>query len=346
MRAIVLEELNSPLQLRNLELSKLKFGQVLVRVNVSGICGAQLQEIRGHKGNSGFLPHLLGHEGSGIVEKIGPGVSRVSVGDKVSMHWRQGLGIDAPFPEYFLGRTKVSGGKVTTLSELSITSENRLTVVPHQTPDDLAALLGCAITTALGIVDNEINLKFGETALVVGCGGVGLNLIQALFMKSASRIIGIDKCSEKEELAKSLGADEFIATTDPEYLEKLRAKTFLGLFDVIIDTTGSTDLISSIIPLLSSKGRFIMVGQPSPGSHLSFLADSTFFGTQGKLIKTTQGGSTNPNVDIPNYLQLFFQGKLNYEQTITHRFSLNMVNEAFNVLQSGKSGRIMIDIKE
>ena len=115
----------------------------------------------------------MGHEGCGIVEEIGEGVTTVKVGDKVVMHWRPGSGIEAPFPSYVLDGKSMSSGKCTTLSEYSIVSENRLTTVPQDTPEDLCAILGCALTTAMGIIDNEVDLKFGESVAVIGCGGAG-----------------------------------------------------------------------------------------------------------------------------------------------------------------------------
>ena len=136
MKAAVLETINHPLSIREVELTDLKVGQVLIKIIVSGLCGAQLHEIRGHKGNAKFLPHLMGHEGCGIVESVGPGVTTVKVGDKVVMHWRPGTGIEAPFPSYVLDGKSMSSGKVTTLSEYSIVSENRVTTVPDDTPPE------------------------------------------------------------------------------------------------------------------------------------------------------------------------------------------------------------------
>src|SRR3989338_8354601 len=127
MKAAVLENINSPLTVAEVGLGELSFGQVLVKVLVSGICGAQLQEIGGHKNNAKFVPHLLGHEGCGIVEEVGPGVTKVKKGDKVVMHWRKGDGIESDFPSYTYKSKKMSSGKVTTLSEYSIVSENKLT---------------------------------------------------------------------------------------------------------------------------------------------------------------------------------------------------------------------------
>ena len=122
MKSAVLERINHPLAIREVELSELEVGQVLVKVLVSGLCGAQLHEIRGHKGNEKFLPHPMGHEGCGIVEEVGPGVTTVKVGDKVVMHWRPGSGIESPFPKYLLNDKWMSSGKCTTLSEYSIVS--------------------------------------------------------------------------------------------------------------------------------------------------------------------------------------------------------------------------------
>ena len=145
MKAAILAEVNMPLLVENVRLpARVEYGQVWVRVLVSGICGAQLQEIAGLKGNVEHMPHLLGHEGCGIVEEVGLGVARVKPGDKVVCHWRKAAGIDAPFPWYGWDGEGgvVGGGKVTTLSEKSVVSENRLTPVPADTPPELCALLG------------------------------------------------------------------------------------------------------------------------------------------------------------------------------------------------------------
>jgi Zn-dependent alcohol dehydrogenase len=132
------------------------------------------------KGNEKFMPHLLGHEGCGIVEEIGPGVTKVGLGDKVVMHWRKGSGIESRFfPIYSLRGLPLSGGKVTTLSEYSVVSENRITKVPTKTSNDFVALLGCGLSTGFSVVNKDANVKFGESVLVLGCGGVGLNCILA-----------------------------------------------------------------------------------------------------------------------------------------------------------------------
>ena len=334
MKAAVLEKIDAPLEIRDVELTELKVGQVLVKILVSGLCGAQLHEIRGHKGNAKFLPHLMGHEGCGIVEEVGPGVTTVNVGDKVVMHWRPGTGIEAPFPSYVLDGKSMSSGKVTTLSEYSIVSENRLTTVPQETPEDLCAILGCALTTAMGIIDNEVDLKFGESVAVVGCGGVGLNLIQAAALKSACPIYAIDNNVTKRDLCFTAGASLFTNS-----VSNLDEKV-----DVIIDTTGIPEVISECISKLSGKGRMILVGQPAPGRGVEVMNAVNLFSGMGQSIKATQGGKTNPAEDIPRYVRMHQEGILDVKQFVTHRFKLDQVNEAFDLLKSGDAGRIIIEI--
>lgn len=337
MKAVILKKLNSDLAVDNVELTPLQYGQVLVKNIVSGLCGAQLQEIAGLKGNANFLPHLMGHEGCGIVQEIGAGVATVKVGDKVVMHWRKGEGIEAPFPKYIYEGKEMSSGKVTTLSEYSIVSENRLTAVPQDTPEELCALLGCGLTTALGVVTNEANIKVGESVLIVGAGGVGLNLIQGAKLVSAYPIVAMDIVEEKRNICLEVGATHFVNSKTEDTNQK---------FDVIIDTTGIPEVISNATTYLSGTGRLILVGQPKPTQSLEIPNANKLFDGIGKTIKATQGGKTNPTDDIPRYLNLYKAGLLDINKIITHRFNIDEVNDAFNLLKSGKAGRIIININK
>lgn len=336
MKAAVLVEIDAPLVVKDVELTELKVGQVLVKVLVSGLCGAQLHEIRGHKGNTKFLPHLMGHEGCGVVEAVGDGVTTVKVGDKVVMHWRPGTGIESPFPSYVLDGKSMSSGKVTTLSQYSIVSENRLTTVAQDTPPELCAILGCALTTAMGIIDNEVDLKFGESVAVIGTGGVGLNLIQAAAMKSACPIIAVDNNPTKKQMCLDIGASKFY--TSIHQIE--------GKVDIVIDTTGIPEVISQGISILSNTGRMILVGQPAPGKFVEVTNAVNLFNGIGQSIRATQGGKTNPQEDIPRYIRLHNEGLLDVSKLITHTFTLDQINEAFDLLKSGNAGRIMIKIAE
>ena len=336
MKAAILEKIDAPLAVRDVELTELKFGQVLVKVLVSGLCGAQLHEIRGHKGNARFLPHLMGHEGCGIVEEVGLGVTTVKPGDKVVMHWRLGEGMEAPFPNYVLDGKTISSGKVTTLSEYSIVSENRVTAIPPETPSVLAAMLGCSLTTALGIIDNECDLKFGETLAIIGCGGVGLNLIQAATMRSPLKIYGVDINRKMIDLTYIMGATLFTESIND--IEKS--------IDVIIDTTGIPQVIADAYNKLAPSGRLILVGQPAPGKSVELPNAVSMFDGTGKSVKATQGGGTIPHIDIPRYIDLASRGIISYEQLHTDTFTLDEINEAFDLLKSGSAGRIMVRIND
>lgn len=337
-KAAILTEIDKPLTLSEVETTDLQIGQVLVKILISGLCGAQLQEISGLKGNSKFLPHLMGHEGCGIVEEIGPGVTTVKVGDKVVMHWRKSDGIEANFPTYIYNGNKMSSGKVTTLSEYSVVSENRLTKVPHDSPDELCALLGCGLTTALGVINNDAQVKFGESVLIIGSGGVGLNLIQGAKLASAYPIVALDITNEKRDLSLSVGATQYINITNENLLKSLD-----GLkFDVIVDTTGKVQSIQNCFQLLSNKGRYILVGQPKPGEELLIPNGYKMFDGDGKVFLASQGGKTSPTDDIPRYINLHKAGVLDISKIITHEFQLDEINSAIDLLKSGKAGRIMI----
>ena len=336
MKAAVLEKLNYPLAIREVFPTELLPGQVYVKVLASGLCGAQLHEIRGHRGNEKFLPHLMGHEGCGIVKEVGPGVTTVKEGDKVVMHWRPGSGIESEFPKYHLGEKIISSGKCTTLSEFSIVSENRLTKVPSDTPTVLAAMLGCSLTSAMGIIDNECNLKFGESVAIIGCGGVGLNLIQAAKMKSAYPVYGVDINDKMFDLTHQIGVDIF--TCDLEFIPHK--------VDVILDTTGVPEVISKAFDKLAPSGRLIMVGQPAPGTDLNIFNPLSMFDGQGKSIRASQGGGTKPDEDIPRYIKLANREMLDFNTLHTDTFALDNINDAFDLLKTGNAGRIIIKIGE
>ena len=208
-RAAILVELKQPLVVDEIELPTLGVGQVLVKVLCSGICGSQLGEIDGAKGPDRFLPHLLGHEGGGIVLETGPGVKAVRQDDRVVLHWRKGVGIEADPPKYRWDGKTVNAGWVTTFNEYAVVSENRLTAVPADVDPEIAALMGCAVTTGLGVIVNNAKLSLGESIVVLGTGGVGLNVVQGAALTSAHPIVAVDLVGHHVQHAISvLDADE------------------------------------------------------------------------------------------------------------------------------------------
>jgi S-(hydroxymethyl)glutathione dehydrogenase/alcohol dehydrogenase len=343
MRAAVLRQLNAPLSVEDVGLTELNFGQVLVRVLASGICGAQLAEIRGEKGNERFLPHLLGHEGCGIVEGIGAGVSRVKVGDKVVMHWRKAGGIESPSPSYKIGGELRASGKVTTFSEWSICSENRVTPVPLDTPRELCALIGCGLSTALATVERDAAVRFGESVMIIGLGGLGVNLLRAARLAHAHPIICVDVHESKREVAEAMGAGFINARTDSLRAGLEGAGCGCGC-DVVIETSGNADAICRAVPFVAPSGRFVMVGQPAPGASVSLTNANHFFAGDGKALFATQGGGFRPDEDIPRYLRLWKSGALKIDGIVTHRVSLENINDGLDLVRAGEASRVLVDI--
>ena len=342
MKAALLTAYDSPLVVSDVFLERLDYGQVHVKVLASGICGAQLQEIRGEK-KGGPLPHLLGHEGVGIVQDVGVGVTRMKAGDKVVMHWRKSAGIESPFPKYLVGgptgkyntppfMDTITSGKVVTFAEEAICSENRLTPVPEETPNELCALLGCGLSTALATMENEAELKFGESVLILGVGGLGCNLIRSAKLRQASRIHAVDLSPEKESLAIWMGATGY-STTIP-----------IEGFDVVVDTTGNPAAISAGILCLNPSGRFIMVGQPAPGRSIELIGARHLFEGEGKHLMATQGGGFRPDVDIPRYVAMHRAGRLDLDGIISERISLADINRGLDLVRAGQASRILIEM--
>jgi S-(hydroxymethyl)glutathione dehydrogenase/alcohol dehydrogenase len=325
MKAAILTEINKELEVWNVDYDSPKLGQVLVKNIYSGLCGAQLQEIAGLKGNAKFVPHLLGHEGCGIVIECGEGVNKVSPGDKVIMHWRKGSGIESTFPTYKSGSLKLTGGKITTLSEFSVVSENRITKVPHNSNEELCTLLGCSLSTALGVVNYDANIKFGEDVLIVGCGGVGMHIVNACKYAGANNIYIIERSitGKKQQFISKHG----ILTLVDE----------IPNIDCIIDTTGKVDIVSKAMTKLNDGGRLVLISQPIEA--MNFLNAGALFSDSGKKIIFSQGGGVLPDKDFPRYLKFIEKQKYNFDFDI---FTLEKINEAINFLRSGNATRILI----
>jgi Zn-dependent alcohol dehydrogenase len=168
--AAILIRQNEPLVLEEIEVPPIALGQVLVRVLCSGVCGSQLGEIQGVKGPDPYLPHLLGHEGTGEVLECGEGVTKVRPGDRVVLHWRKGAGLESTTPKYASRLGTINAGWVTAFNELALVSENRLTTIPRDFDPEIASLLGCAVTTGFGVINNNAQLRIGGSFRRGGSG--------------------------------------------------------------------------------------------------------------------------------------------------------------------------------
>lgn len=340
-KAAILTELRKPLIIAEIEIpQELKVGQVLVKIHFSGICGSQLGEIDGAKGEDKFLPHLLGHEGSGIVVAIGPGVKTVSLGDKVVLHWRKGDGIESEPPIYNWKGTKVNAGWVTTFNEFAIVSENRITTIPKDSEMDVAALFGCAVTTGFGIIENNAKLKIGESVVVFGAGGIGLNVVQAASLVSAYPIIAIDIFDNRLALAQEMGATHLINSRDKSVEEISELIQSMTKVDVFIDNTGNPQIIELGYNILKPQGKMVLVGVPKKGNNINIFSLPMHF---GKSIIGSHGGETVPQIDIPRINNLYLEKRIKLKNLISKTYNLNEINTAISDIRNGLvSGRVSI----
>src|SRR3990167_7534111 len=339
--AAALEEQQRPLVLRQLEIPEyLSVGQVLVLVMSSGICGAQLNEIAGTKGPDKYLPHTLGHEGHGIVVATGPGVKHVKPRDSVVIHWRKGVGIESEPPKYWCPelREYIGGGWNTTFQEYSVVSENRLTKIPDDVPSEIAALFGCAVTTGLGIVANEAQVKMGQSVVVFGCGGVGLSVLQGCLLASAYPVIGVDISETKLKQALVMGATHVILNDTPDGFNKIRHILPEGA-DFVIDRTGSPRVMEAAFDIAARDGKVIFVAQLH---HQCRVSLQTLPMQMGRTVLGSDGGGTCPSTDIPRYVRLLKAGRLNLQQLITHRYPLCHINKALDIVRTGACNRCII----
>jgi S-(hydroxymethyl)glutathione dehydrogenase/alcohol dehydrogenase len=342
-QAAILVESSKPLIVEEIQLPEELFaGQVLVEVMTSGLCGAQINEIEAVKGPDKFLPHLLGHEGFAQVIEVGPGVTTVAPGDQVVMHWRPGTGIQSKPPIYKWRGKQLNAGWVTTLNKHAVVSENRITRIPSSNYDkNLIPLLGCALTTSLGVLENDAKIGFRDSLLIFGAGGVGLLLIKIAKLIGVRDITVVDIHSEKLVKARELGASNtFHFQNKNETLSGLRALYGKNLPSVAVDTTGHTDAIEICYEISSSDARVILVGVPKAGNKASIYTLPLHF---GKLIKGSEGGQSRPDTDIPFLLNLVADGQLNFEDYPTRSFPLAGINEAISLLKNGITGRMIID---
>jgi S-(hydroxymethyl)glutathione dehydrogenase / alcohol dehydrogenase len=345
MKAAVLTRLNAPLDLMSeIELSAPKRGQVLVKLAYSGVCHSQLMEARGRRGSDPYLPHLLGHEGSGKVISIGEGVSKVSPGDLVILGWIKGSGLEGGGMQYncdCLPQT-INAGGVTTFNEYALVSENRVVPLPLGVPLDIAVLFGCALPTGAGIITNDLKPKPGCSLAVFGLGGIGMSALMATMLFQCAKVIVIDVSADKLELARSFGATHTINASNTDPINEIQALTGgLGV-DYAVEASGQVKVIEqAFASIRRGNGVCVFATHPEQGNVISI---DPFELICGKQIRGSWGGSSDPDRDIPMFAKLYLEGKLPLEKLITKRYRLDDINQALDDLEQRRVGRPLIEI--
>jgi len=340
--AAILVELAQPLEIVDLEIPPLQPGQVLVEVAYSGVCHTQLSEVRGSRGPDPFLPHCLGHEASGHVREIGPGVTRVRTGQAVILSWIKGPGVNVPGTVYGWQGKKVNAGGVTTFSKFTIASENRLTPIPDRFPLREAALLGCPVPTGIGAVWNTAGAGPGQSVAVFGVGGVGCCAVAGAYLAGCHPIVAVDVNPWKLELARQFGASHMVeAATVPDVVAQVQ-QIVGGQLDFAIEVSGRPSVMLQALNAVRVQGGIaVIVGNARHGEKLEIDPRSL---NNGKQLRGTWGGDNLPERDFPRYQRLVEAGRLKLDPLLGRSYALADVNRALEELEQGTVARPILDM--
>jgi NDMA-dependent alcohol dehydrogenase len=364
-KAAVCRGQNEALTIEELELEPPKAGEVLVRMGASGVCHSDLSVQNGTL--FGAYPIVLGHEGAGVVEEVGDGVTTVAPGDHVVISWvpQCGTCFFCTRGQGFLcevgGAAMAGGGQLDGTSRLSKDGEEikqmastgtfceRIVVpeigtvkIPDDIPLDIAALIGCGVLTGVGAAVNTASIRPGDTVAVLGCGGVGLNVIQGALIAGAERVIAIDRMAGKLKMAEQFGATDLVDAADTDAVAAVQALTGGHGADVAFEVIGLKDTIDQTLNLTRRGGEAVLVGVP----RFEVLLEVPAFFSVILMAKTIKGcwyGSANVQTDVPRMIGWYREGKLKLDELISRRIDLDDVNDAFRAMEAGEVARSVIE---
>jgi len=340
--AAILVEQRRPLVVDEVELPPLGFGQVLVDIKASRICGSQIGEIDGVKGPDKWLPHLLGHEAGAIVVEVGPEVRHVKPGDRVVCHWRPGRGIEARPAHYKWNGKTVNAGPITTFQKFAVLSENRVTVVPSDTDFEICCLLADTLTTGFGVINNDAKLKIGEAVVIIGCGGIGLGTVLGAKLAGAHPVIAVDVHDHKLEVAAKYGATHTVNSAKDDFNEAVLKILGGARPDVVVDGTGNPAVLEKAFALAGNFARVVGVGVMAHDRKISL---NTLPLHLGKVLRGSHGGDSQPAEDIPRYVRMLRDGRFDPKGFVSHRITLNEVNDGIAKMRSGEVVHCIIHFK-
>jgi Zn-dependent alcohol dehydrogenase len=367
MRAAILEEQNKPLQIvDDLEVMDPGPGQVRVAVEHCGVCHSDLGIIDAEN-PAMQLPVVLGHEGAGVVESVGAGVSpeKLQPGDKVvltpcppcgSCYWcvrnepALCVNSDAILTSAFAdGSTGFARGDeivyrgfgVAGFSERVLTVSTGAVRIPADVPTEIACVIGCAVQTGVGAVLNTAAVEEGDTVLVTGAGGIGLSIVQGARLAGAAHILVSDPVAERREVAARLGATQTIDPTGEDVVATALAETRGIGVDYAFDAVGSADLVQSCIQATRKGGTIMLVGA-IPITQPLTIHPAALFGMQEKKLVGCILGSCHSLRDIPRFIDLWRAGKLDLEALISARYPLERINEALDEMRARRGVRHVI----
>ena len=334
----VLYKLNKTLKINKLDFPDPNENQVLVKLFYSGICGSQLMEISGGRNNKKYLPHLLGHEGSGIIIKVGKKVKKVKVGDRVILSWLRSKGGECLNNKIQFKNTKISYGPITTFGEYTLVAENRVVKKPKILSDKIAAFFGCAIPTGAGMVLketklNQIKTKQSNKVLVFGLGGVGFSILITLLSLKIKNIYVLEKNKYKILIAKKLGIKNF--------LNKKNTYKYFNSFDYCFESCGKKETIEKGFNLIKNKGKLIFSSHPHKNKKINLYPHDLI---KGKKIIGSWGGGINLEKDLKLILNTLKNNLKLFNLIIDKIYKLKDINKAIQDFIKGKTIRPLIKL--
>jgi alcohol dehydrogenase len=348
-----------PLEVAEIELDAPGEGELLIRVGAAGLCHSDLSVIDGSRPR--VMPMALGHEAAGEVVETGPGVTDFAVGDHVVLAFVPACGecgpcragraaLCEPGAAANAAGTLLGGERrihhpdceelnhhlgVSAFSDHIVVSDRSATKVDPELPFELAALFGCAVLTGVGAAVNAAEIEPGSKVAVFGLGGVGLSALLGAILREPGQLVAVDVVPEKLDLAKELGATD-VVTAGPEALAEILDVTDGGA-DHVIETVGSARVLADAYAATRRGGTTITVGLPDPSQMLAIPAVSLV--AEERTLRGSYLGSSVPRRDLPKFIDLHREGKLPVERLLTHRLTLDEVNEGFDRLASGEAVR-------
>lgn len=363
MKAAVMYEVGKPLVVEDVTLDEPQANEVLVKIMATGVCHSDLHFMKGDM--PAPTPVVPGHEGAGIVEKVGHGVTTLQPGDHVVMMVSFSCGKcrfcaggqptqcveNLPIMSMATlpgGHTRLHKGDqplqhlfgLASFAEYAVVHERSCVKIRDDAPFEVACLLGCGVSTGLGAAIYTTGLHPGESIVVFGCGGVGLSAIMGARLAGAGTIIAVDTVSKKLKLAKKLGADVTINAKRVEPIGKIMEVTGGGA-DYALECIGNVDVMAQAFASIRFGGKFIIVGMAPLGAMVSA---APFEFLLGKTMTGTVQGDITPSVDIPRFVDLYMNGKLPVDKLISHIYSLDQINDAFDALKRGEAIRSVVKL--
>jgi S-(hydroxymethyl)glutathione dehydrogenase/alcohol dehydrogenase len=359
-RAALMRAFNSPLTIETITLDDPGPGEVIVKLAATGVCHSDLHMVGG--AFKWPLPLVLGHEGAGVVERVGADVRGVAVGDHVVLAWIPSCGrcrfcaTGRPVLCTATQRVETPGGparlhdasggeahqflNTSAFAERVLVREEGVIPIGPEVPMAAAALVGCAVLTGVGAVTRTARMEPGSTVAVIGAGGVGLNVIQGAVLAGAGRIIVVDTRAAALELARTFGATDTVDANDPATGDPARAvrKMTGGGVDYAFEVVGLPATIAQAWESLGPGGRAVVVGLTQPKDSVTLRADFL----SEKALLGCYFGSSVPRVDVPRALDLYQRGRLKIDELTTRRYRLDEINEALEALRLGTGGRGII----